>query len=103
MNLHKNHCLRNFHLADDLEKAFAVFQEMELNDVQPDAIACSALMRAFNRGCQPSKVILIAEFMRDKAVPFIDANFFEMVSACSMYVFTLQFNFNHTSVGFISH
>ena len=62
----------------------ALLQEMEMNDVLPDAIACSALMRAFNKGCQPAKVMSVAEFMRDKGIPFNDAAFFEMVSACSM-------------------
>lgn len=71
-------------LAEQWDKAFAVFQEMELNDVQPDSVACAALMRTFNRGSQPSKVLLVTEFMREKKIPFIDAVFFEMVSACSM-------------------
>ncbi|GFY96208.1 tetratricopeptide repeat (TPR)-like superfamily protein [Actinidia rufa] len=68
----------------DWEKVSALLQEMEMNDVLPDAIACSALMRAFNKGCQPAKVMSVAEFMRDKGIPFNDAAFFEMVSACSM-------------------
>lgn len=66
------------------EQAFAVFQEMELNNVQPDSVACAALMRAFNRGSQPDKALLLAEIMREKNIPYIDAVFFEMVSACSM-------------------
>ncbi|KAI3472203.1 hypothetical protein Pfo_029691 [Paulownia fortunei] len=46
---------------------------MELNNVQPDSVACAALMRTFNRGSQPGKKI-----------PFIDAVFFEMLSACTI-------------------
>lgn len=57
---------------------------MEKNNILPDAIACSALMRAFNKGGQPSKVLVLAETMRGKGIPFGDAIFFEMVSACSM-------------------
>lgn len=57
---------------------------MELNNVQPDSVACAALMRAFNRGSQPDKALLLAEIMREKNIPYIDAVFFEMVSACSM-------------------
>jgi hypothetical protein len=57
---------------------------MEANNILPDTIACSALMRAFNKGGQPSKVLILAEIMREKEIPFGDAIFFEMVSACSM-------------------
>lgn len=73
-----------FHISDDWEKAFAIFQEMELGGVQPDSVACSTLMRAFNRGCQPEKVMLAAEFMKEKKIPFTDAIFFEIISACSV-------------------
>lgn len=73
-----------FYLAENWEKAFAVFQDMELNDVHPDAIACSALMRSFNRGCQPDKVLLVADFMRERNIPFTEAVLFELVSASSM-------------------
>lgn len=66
------------------EKAFAVFQEMELINVQPDSVACAVLMRAFNRGAQPGKALLLAELMREKNIPYIDAVFFEIVSACTM-------------------
>lgn len=57
---------------------------MELSGIQPDSVACAALMRTFNKGSQPEKVVLVAEFMRDKRIPFIDAVFFEMVSACTL-------------------
>ena len=73
--------------ADDWEKAFAIFQEMELHGVQPDSIACSTLMRAFNRGCQPGKVLLAADFMKEKKIPLSDAIFSEIISACTMLVF----------------
>ncbi|GMP61745.1 hypothetical protein CsSME_00024089 [Camellia sinensis var. sinensis] len=73
-----------YNAVENWEKASAILLEMEMNDVQPDAIACSSLMSAFNKGCQPAKVLSLAEFMRDKDIPFNDATFFEMVSACSM-------------------
>lgn len=57
---------------------------METNNIEPDSIACSALMRAFNKGGQPSKVLLVAEFMREKDITFSDSIFFEMVLACSL-------------------
>lgn len=62
----------------------ATLEEMGKNNVQPDAIAFSAMMRAFNTGCQPAKVMSLAGFMREKSIPFSDAIFFEMLSACSM-------------------
>lgn len=70
--------------AENVDKAFALFQEMETENVQMDSIACSALMRAFNKGNQPAKVLFVVEFMRRKNIPFTDAIFFEMVSACGM-------------------
>lgn len=57
---------------------------METNNIELDSIACSALMRAFNKGGQPSKVLLVAEFMREKYITFSDSIFFEMVLACSL-------------------
>ena len=57
---------------------------MEADDVQPDSIACSSLMRAFSKGGQPAKVLDLAEFMREKKIPFNNSSFFEMVSACSL-------------------
>lgn len=53
-------------------------------DVQLDSIACSALMRAFNQGHQPARVLSVAEFMKKRKIPFTDAVFSEMASACSM-------------------
>lgn len=73
-----------FHSAGKLHKAFAMFQEMDSCGCQPDSIACSALMRALNKGEHPAKVLSVAEFMREKNIPFTDAIFFEMVSACSL-------------------
>ncbi|KAK2975136.1 hypothetical protein RJ640_010816, partial [Escallonia rubra] len=70
--------------SEDWEKAFATFQEMGMSDAQPDSISCSAMMRALNRGHQPTRVLLVAEFMREKDIPFIDAIYFEMISACSI-------------------
>lgn len=57
---------------------------MEANNIQPDSIACSALMRAFNKGDQPTQVLVLADLMRKEDIPFTDAIFFEMASACSM-------------------
>lgn len=53
-------------------------------DVQMDSIACSALMRAFNRGRQPARVLSVAELMKRRKIPFSDAVFSEMASACSL-------------------
>ena len=66
------------------EKVCVLYQEMEANNIQVDSIACSALMKAFNRGNQASNVLILAEIMKEKGIPFNDANFFEMLSACSM-------------------
>ncbi|KAK0582912.1 hypothetical protein LWI29_031031 [Acer saccharum] len=76
--------LHTYNASENWEKACALFLEMETNDIQPDSIACSALMRAFNKGDQPTKVLSLAEFMREKDIPFSDAIFYEMVSACSI-------------------
>ncbi|GKV27597.1 hypothetical protein SLEP1_g36756 [Rubroshorea leprosula] len=76
--------LQVYNASENWGKACALFQEMEINDIQPDSVVCSALMRAFNKGGQPSKVLTLAEFMREKEIPFSDSVFFEMVSACSM-------------------
>ncbi|GER25863.1 pentatricopeptide repeat-containing family protein [Striga asiatica] len=104
--------LHAYSSAEQWEKAFGVFQEMELNSVQPDSVACSALMRAFNRGSQPGKVILIAEFMREKKLPFDDAVFFEIVSACSILrdwktltevIQTMETSLPRISVGTLNH
>ncbi|KAG5555735.1 hypothetical protein RHGRI_006395 [Rhododendron griersonianum] len=68
----------------DWEKAAALLEEMGMNNVQPDAIAFSAMLRAFNTGCQPAKVMSLAGVMREKNIPFSDAIFLEMLSACSI-------------------
>ncbi|XP_039057117.1 pentatricopeptide repeat-containing protein At2g41720-like [Hibiscus syriacus] len=70
--------------SENWAKASALFPEMEENDIQPDSIACSALMRAFNKGGQPTKVLVLGEYMRERAIPLNDAVLFEMVSACSI-------------------
>ncbi|KAK9123243.1 hypothetical protein Sjap_012845 [Stephania japonica] len=44
-------------LAKKWEKAWSLFEDMEANGIQPDTIACSSLMKAFNRGGQPARVI----------------------------------------------
>lgn len=65
------------------EKACSLYHEMETNNIQLDSIACSALMKAYNKGNQASNVLTLAEIMKEKGIPFNDANFFEMLSACS--------------------
>ena len=57
---------------------------MEVNDIKLDTIACAALMRAFNKGGQPGRVLSLAENMKEKEISFSDTIFFEMVSACSL-------------------
>ena len=73
-----------FFAAEKWDDASALFEEMEMKGVEPDLIACSALMRAFNRGNQPAKVLVIAEFMQERKIRMNDAIYFEMLSACSM-------------------
>lgn len=80
-----NVCLNNNILwSENWEKAYALFNEMEANDIKLDTVACAALMRAFNRGGQPGRVLSLAESMREKDIPLSDTIFFEMVSACSL-------------------
>lgn len=57
---------------------------MEENDIQPDVVACSALMRALNKGNQPAKVLALLEYMKEKNIPVNDAIHFEVISACSL-------------------
>lgn len=57
---------------------------MEASDIKLDTIACAALMRSFNKGGQPGRVLSLAQSMREKEIPFTDTILFEMVSACSM-------------------
>lgn len=80
----KNNPSTDLYMAEKWDKACVLFQEMETNGIELDSIACSALMRAFNKGGQPSKVLVLTEFMRDKEIPMTDSIFFEMVSACSL-------------------
>ncbi|PQQ14784.1 hypothetical protein Pyn_28052 [Prunus yedoensis var. nudiflora] len=49
--------LHAYSAAENWEKAYAIFQEMETIGIQPDGIACSALMRAFNKGGDPSRIV----------------------------------------------
>lgn len=71
-------------ISENWEKACTLFQEMETNGIQPDSVACSAVMRALNKGGQSSKVLILAEDMREKEIPFNDSTFFEIISACSL-------------------
>lgn len=70
--------------AEKCDKAYAIFQEMEATGIQPDIIVCSALMRAFNKGSQPAKVLSLLEYMKEKNIPISDAIYFEVISACSL-------------------
>ncbi|KAI3869685.1 hypothetical protein MKX03_011882 [Papaver bracteatum] len=70
--------------AGNWEKACDLFADMEINEIEPDSIACSSLMKAFNKGCQPTQVVRLSQLMREKAIPFNEATFFEIISACSM-------------------
>lgn len=74
----------NLSISENWEKACILFEEMETNGIQPDSIACSAVMRAYNRGGQSSKVLILAEHMREKGIPFNDSTLFEIISACSL-------------------
>ncbi|KAI3760634.1 hypothetical protein L1987_51032 [Smallanthus sonchifolius] len=93
------------------ENAFALFQKMEMKGVQPDLIACSALMRAFNRGNQPAKVLVVAEFMQDRKIPMNDTIYFEMLFACSILqdwrktielIGLMEPSFNTMSIGLLN-
>lgn len=66
------------------EKTYALFEEMIKNDIKLDTICCAALMKAFNEGGQPRRVLNLAESMREREIPFTDAVIFEMLSACSL-------------------
>jgi len=72
-----------FVLPEKWGKACELFLEMEANGIEPDSIACSALMRAFNKGGQPSNVFVLMDLMREKEIPFTGAVFFEIFSACN--------------------
>ncbi|GAU30064.1 hypothetical protein TSUD_332330 [Trifolium subterraneum] len=50
-----------YNTAEKWEKAYALFEEMEANDIKLDTIACAALMRAFNKGGQPGRVFSLAQ------------------------------------------
>lgn len=76
--------LRSYILAEEWEKAISVFSEMERCNIQLDPIACSAIMRAFNKGGNPASVLVVAKLMQERKISFTDAIFYEMVSACSM-------------------
>ncbi|CAN1791303.1 Pentatricopeptide repeat-containing protein At2g41720 [Linum perenne] len=87
MMLHTYNSAGEFHIlnwGECWEKACGLLQEMEANGVQPDTIAYSSLMRAFNKGGDPGQVLILAQQMSDKGIPFSDAIFVEMISACSM-------------------
>jgi pentatricopeptide repeat protein len=63
---------------------------MEGNDIQPDAIICSALMEALNKGSQPESVLQLMEFMKAKQIPLNQKAYFEIIASCSMYVCPLS-------------
>jgi len=62
---------------------------MECNDIQPDAIVCSSLMEALNKGGQPERVLQLMEFMKQKQIQLNQKAYFEIISSCTMYVYPL--------------
>lgn len=91
-----------FCVPEKWEKACELFLEMEANGVEPDSIACSALMRAFNKGGEPSNVFILMDLMREKEVPFTGAVFFEIFSACNTYTYSYITIINHLSTFYLS-
>jgi pentatricopeptide repeat protein len=63
---------------------------MESNDVQPDAIVCSSLMEALNKGSQHEMVLQLMKFMKQKQIPLNQKAYFEIIASCSMYVYLLS-------------
>ena len=66
------------------QKAWEIFQEMESHNIPPDSIAYSSLMKSFNKGSQPERVLAVAKLMKEKRLPFNSAISFQILSACSM-------------------
>lgn len=54
--------------------------------MQPDAIVCSSLMEALNKGSQPERVLQLLELMKRKEIPLNQKAYFEIIASCSMYV-----------------
>ncbi|WVZ62444.1 hypothetical protein U9M48_012196 [Paspalum notatum var. saurae] len=65
-------------------RAWDLFEEMESNYVQPDAIVCSSLMEALNKGSQPERVLQLLESMKQKQIPLNQKAYFEIIASCSM-------------------
>lgn len=49
-----------------MAKAYALFEEIEASGIKLDTIARAALMRSFNKGGQPGRVLSLAEITREK-------------------------------------
>lgn len=64
--------------------AWDLFKEMEGNAIQPDAIICSSLMEALNKGSQPERVLQLMEFMKENRIPLNQKAYFEIIASCSM-------------------
>jgi pentatricopeptide repeat protein len=60
---------------------------MEVNGIPPDAIICSSLMEAFNKGGEPERVLQLMEFMKKKSIPLNQKSYFEIIASCTMYVY----------------
>ncbi|KAG1338410.1 hypothetical protein COCNU_04G007160 [Cocos nucifera] len=73
-----------YSIVENWKKAWEIFQDMEKNDILLDPIACSSLMEVLNRGCQHTKVLQMAELMRQKHIPLNSSAAFEIISACSI-------------------
>lgn len=63
---------------------------MESNDIEPDAIVCSSLMEALNKGGQPERVLQLMDFMKQKQIQLNQKAYFEIISSCTMYVYPLS-------------
>ncbi|URE15279.1 PPR repeat [Musa troglodytarum] len=73
-----------YSIAGNWMKAWELFEDMERNNIQPDPILCSSLMEALNTGCQPEKVLWLADLMREKSIPLNSSAYFGVIYACSM-------------------
>lgn len=79
-----NYNLRTILFLGNWEKAWALFVDMEENDIQPDPILCSSMIEALNMGCQPDKVLRLAEMMKEKHISLNSSASFAIIYACSM-------------------
>jgi len=67
-----------------------LFKEMEGYAILPDAIVCSSLMEALNKGNQHERVLQLMKFMHDQCIQLNQKAYFEIIASCSMYVYPLS-------------